>query len=92
MMRLMDVMTDTATMSDFELVEHYESVLHTLADAAQALADKPAAQDVEVSILGMPCKMNTRELQEHLTMQMAFFSRMVEMVRDRITRNEGKVA
>lgn len=91
MMRLMDTMTST-TMSDFELLEHYESVIHTLSNAAVALADKPRAEDVEVSILGMPCKMNVSELKEHLVMQMNFFSRMLEMVQDRITRNEGKVA
>lgn len=91
MLRLMDTMTST-TMSDFELLEHYESIIHTLSNTAIALADKPRSEDVEVSILGVPCKMNVSELKEHIVMQMNFFERMLDMVQDRITRNEGKVA
>lgn len=87
----MDTTTYT-TMSDFELAEHYQDVLHALANANVALADKPRSEDVEVSILGMPCKMNVCELKQHLVMQMNFFGRMLEMVEDRISRGSGKVA
>lgn len=79
-------------MSDFELLAHYESIIRTLTQTSIALADKPRSEDVDVSILGMPCKMNVTELKEHIVMQVEFFSRMLAMVQDRITRNEGKVA
>lgn len=78
-------------MNDFELVEHYTKVLSELAASTAKLMHYRSDDVVEVSILGVACKMDGRQLSQHIRTQMNFFERMIEEAQERIVRSEGKV-
>lgn len=81
----------TSTMSDFELVEHYERVMQELASVVMTISHVRNDDVLDASIMGIPCRMEARQLKQHIILQMNFFERMVEDAQERIARSEGKV-
>ncbi len=78
-------------MSDFELVAHYQRVLEELASVATTISHVRGDDMLSVSVMGVPCHMDARQLKQHISMQLNFFERMIEEAQARIVRSEGKV-
>ena len=78
-------------MTDFETVTHYTHVLRELAASSIKLMHYRGDDVIDVSILGVPCKMDARQLMQHIRIQMNFFERIVEEAQERIAKSEGKV-
>ena len=79
------------SMSDFELVDHYKRVMQDLASVVMTVSHVRCDEMLDVSIMGVPCRMEARQLKQHIVLQMNFFERMVEEAQARIDRSEGKV-
>ena len=78
-------------MTDFETVAHYTHVLCELATCSSKIMQYRNDDVIDVSILGVPCKMDARQLMQHIRIQMNFFERIVEEAQERIAKSEGKV-
>lgn len=91
MMNVNHEYSKTSTMSDFELVTHYQQVLQELASVATTISHVRGDDMLNVSVMGVPCHMDGRQLKQHISMQLNFFERMIEEAQERIVRSEGKV-
>ena len=81
-----------STVSDFELLAKYQSILDALQKASETVAQKHPYHDIQVSILGNVCTFTAHEVGISLAAQIRTFERLILQVQDRIHRSEGKVA
>jgi hypothetical protein len=79
-------------LSDFELVEKYKAILHTLHRVSDDLEEKHPYEDLEVTILGYACTLTAHEVSGVIAAQIRMFKRLLTQTQDRIHRSEGKVA
>lgn len=85
----------TVQMTDFEVEELYQSILHKLKLTKLMINLKREAcvtgDLVEVSIFNFMCGFDAEKLLEHVESQENIFRERLKEVQNRILRNEGKV-